>query len=131
MKTTWKVIVVVLATLGAAMVLFQIYVIFFLPKCIFSAKGMARSPNAQYYAVFEQTRCEKEEQSRSSVLMGKAGAKERIVLMDIWGTSDVALTWEDDSKLVITHAEEAKVNEHGPYNGWPKFVEKTRSTVSP
>jgi len=59
----------------------------------------ATSPTGEYHASFEQSICADPGRSRSEVLIGKRGVKERIVALEIRGTSEVGLTWQGESTL--------------------------------
>src|SRR5262245_1923718 len=84
--------------------------------------AQATSPTGQYYAFFQQSMCEDPDTSRSEVHIGKRGVKERIVALQIRGTSQVGLTWEGDSELLVSFPIDASVRELGPYDGWPRVV---------
>jgi hypothetical protein len=117
-----KTIVGVFAVLGAAYVAFGLYAMFFLPHCMFSYAAQATSPTGQYSAVYQQSICEDPERSRSEVLIGKRGVRERIVALEIRGTTQVNLTWADESKLFVSYPTDASVKELGPYEGWPRVI---------
>ena len=122
MRFALKTIVGLFAVLGAAYVAFGLYAMFLLPHCMFSYAAQATSPTGQYSAVYQQSICEDPERSRSEVLIGKRGVRERIVALEIRGTSQVGLTWSGDSELFVSYPVDATVKELGPYDGWPRVV---------
>ena len=122
MRFALKTIVGVFAVLGAAYFAFGLYAMFFLPHCMLSYGAQAVSPTRLYSAVYQQNICEDPERSRSEVLIGKRGVSERIVALEIRGTSQVGLTWSGDSELFVSYPVDATVNELGPYDGWPRVV---------
>lgn len=87
-----------------------------------SYAAQAASPTGQYYAVFEQRICEDPGTSQSDVRIGKRGVRERIVALEIRGTTQVNMTWADDSKLFVSYPTDANVKELGPYEGWPRVI---------
>jgi hypothetical protein len=110
----------VFATLGVLYTVFFIYATVFLPHCMLGRAEQAVSPNEEYFATFEQTICEDAGRSRSQVMIGRRGRKERIVAAQVKGTNEVGLTWSTDSSLVVSYPAGASVEKLGPYDeGWP------------
>jgi hypothetical protein len=125
MKRFLQVLVGVFALIGVAWVALSIYANVALPNCLLLATSEATSPDGKYIADFEQTRCEDPTRSRATVGMRLAAdRKERIVWMDVKGTTDVRLTWNGSRELLVVMPQSANVRKYGPYDGWPKAVEK-------
>ena len=122
MSFALKTVIGVFAVLGVAYTALWLYVTFFLPHCVLTYAAQATSPTGQYFAVYEQRICEDPGKSQSSVRIGKRGIRERIVALEIRGTSQVNLTWADDSELFVSYPIEARIKELGPYDGWPRVV---------
>ena len=122
MRLALKTIVGVFAVLGVAYTALWIFMTFFLPHCMLAYAAQATSPTGQYSAVYQQSICEDPNRSRSEILIGKRGVRERIVALEVRGTTQVNLTWADDSKLFVSYPTEASVKELGPYEGWPRVI---------
>jgi hypothetical protein len=83
-----KVAVGFFAVIGVVFVLGTAYVNVFSSMCIYSEPALAVSANGEYFAVYEQTICQRDpEKSHAQVVMGKHGVKERSVLLEFRGTS--------------------------------------------
>jgi len=118
-----KVVVGFFAVIGVVWVALTVYVNVFSSGCIYSEPAQAISANGEYFAVYEQTVCRRDpDKSHSRVVMGKHGVKERTVLMEIRGTSQVALTWNTDHELVVAYPRSAVVKQYGPYNELPRVT---------
>jgi len=121
MKRILQVVVGIFAVVGIAYTALSIYANVALPKCMYYPSAEVVSPDGQYFAVFEQTRCEDPSRSRATVAMGRtANPKERIVWMRVSGTTDVRLTWNGSRELLVVLPREAVVEKYGPYDGWPR-----------
>jgi len=73
--------------------------------------------------MFEQTTCEDRARSRATVTMGAKDREDRIVWLDVQGTTDVRLTWNGNRELIVTLPDSAIVKRYGPYDEWPQVVE--------
>jgi hypothetical protein len=122
MRFALKTIVGVFAVLGVAYTALWLYATFFLPHCLLSYPAQATSPTGQFHAFYQQSICEDPDKSRSEVHISKRGVKERIVALEIRGSSQVGLTWEGESELLVSLPIDASVKELGPYGGWPRVV---------
>lgn len=112
----------VLATIGVLFIVLETYALLFAPHCMLNSAAQATSPTGQYFAVYEQRVCQKPEDSRSEVLMGKRGVRERNVIAQIQGTTQVGLTWASPSELVVSYPVGSTVKQYGPYDGWPRVT---------
>ena len=122
LKSALKVLVAALALIGAAYCVLLLWVYFFAPKCVFSQAAQAVAPSGQHFAVFQQSLCEDPLRSRSEVLVGRPGIKERLVVLEVTGTSQVALTWNSDSELVVTLPNSATTKPYPPQANWPRVT---------
>ena len=123
MNSILKVVVGFFAVIGVVFVLSTVYLNVFSSGCIYSEPAQAISPNGMYFAVYEQTVCRRDpDKSHSRIVMGKHGVKERDVLLEIRGTSQVGLTWDTDHELVVTYPRSAVVKQLGPYNELPRVT---------
>ena len=114
----------VFAVIGAAYTAILIYVSWFLPHCSLHYSAPARSPDDRHFAIFEQRSCEEPALSQGHVLIGASHRKERIVVVDILGTTDVRFTWNGDRRLTVSIPESANAKFHEYYPGWPRIVER-------
>jgi hypothetical protein len=121
-KIALRIVVGVFAVLGVAYSALWLYATFLLPHCMLSYTAQATSPSGQYYAVYEQRICQDPNKSKSEVNIGKRGLKERIVALQIRGTTQVGLTWTGNSELLISYPNDASVKQLGPYDGWPRVI---------
>ncbi len=90
-----KVAVGVLATIGVLFIVLEAFALLFAPHCMLNSAAQATSPTGQYFAVYEHRVCQKPENSRSEVLMGKRGLREGMGTYMLWmrqGVGVVALT---------------------------------------
>jgi len=117
-----KVAVGVLATVGVIFIALETFALLFAPHCMLNSAAQATSPTGQYFALYEQRVCQKPENSRSEVLMGKRGERERNVIVEIQGTTQVGLTWAGPSELVVSYPIGSTVKQYGPYDGWPRVT---------
>src|SRR5436305_14517770 len=102
MKRFLQVTVGIFAVIGAAYTALVIYTNVALPSCMLLALSEAVSPDAKYVAVFEQTRCEDPSRTRATVGMRlTANRKERIVWMNVKGTTDGRATWNGSRQLFV------------------------------
>jgi hypothetical protein len=122
LKSALKILVAALAVIGAAYCVLFLWVYFFAPKCVFSQTEQAVAPNGQHFAVFQQSLCEDPLRSRSEVLVGKPGIKERLVVLEVRGTSHVALTWNSDSELVVALPGSATTRVYPAQANWPRVT---------
>src|SRR5690348_13494047 len=100
MKRLLQIAVGIFALIVAAYTALVIYTNVALPSCTLLASSEAVSPDGKYVAVFEQTRCEDPSRSRATVGMSlTANRKEKIVWMNVKGTTDVRLTWNGSREL--------------------------------
>ncbi len=123
LKRLLQVAVALFALIGVAYTAFIVFANWFLPNCT-RTSSEARSPDGKHFAVFEQTTCEDRSRSRATVTMGAADRKERVVWLDVKGTTDVRLTWNGDRELIVTLPESAIVKRYGPYDEWPRIIER-------
>ena len=125
MNSILKVVVGFFAVIGMVFVVSTVYLNVFSSGCIYSEPAQAVSANGEYFAVYEQTACRRDpDKSHSQVAMGKHGGKERSVLLEIRGTSQVALAWNTDHELVVTYPRSAIVKQLGPYPELPRVTLK-------
>ena len=118
-----KVVVGFFAVIGIVFVVSTVYLNVFSSMCIYSEPAQAISANGEYFAVYEQTVCRRDpDKSHSQVVMGKHGVKERSVLLEIRGTSQVGLTWNTDHELVVTYPRSAVVKQDGPFPELPRVT---------
>jgi hypothetical protein len=117
-----KVVVGFFAVIGAVWVALTVYLNVFSSGCIYSEPAQALSANGEYFAVYEQTVCRDPDKSNSRVVMGKHGVKERSVILEVRGTSQVGLTWNTDHELVVSYPRSAVVRQLGPYNELPRVI---------
>ena len=110
------------AVIGVVWVALTVYVNLFSSGCIYSEPAQAISANGEYFAVYEQTVCRDPDKSHSRVAMGKHGVKERTVVLEIRGTSQVGLTWNTDHELVVSYPRSAVVKQDGPYSELPRVT---------
>ena len=122
MKSALKVAVGVFATIGVLYTAFFIYATVFLSDCILTIPAQAISPTGEYTAVFQQTTCKNMDKSRSEVLLGKRGVKERYVVLEIRGTSRVDLSWGQPDELVVFYPNSAVVKKLGTDGTWPRVT---------
>lgn len=112
MNRALKPIVGFFAVLGVAFVAFTIYANVFLVGCTYSQVAQAVSPNGEHFAVFDQRVCKNPDDGWSRVLMGKRGERERNVLLEIRGTTQVGLTWTSDQELIVSYPRSASVKKY-------------------
>jgi predicted membrane metal-binding protein len=124
MKRLLQVVVALFAVIGVAYTAFAVYANWFLPRCILASSQEAQSPDGKYFAVFEQSNCQDPGRSRATVEMGTLNSKKRIVWLDVKGTTDVRMTWNDNRELIVTLPESAVVKRYGPYDEWPQVIER-------
>jgi hypothetical protein len=124
MKRLVQVAVGAFALIGIAYSALIVYAHWFLPHCVLTSSAQAHSPDGQHFAIFEQRVCEEAIRSRSEVKMGAKGREDQIVLFEIQGTTDVRLTWNGDRELIVTLPEPAAIKRYGPYDEWPRVVER-------
>jgi hypothetical protein len=118
-----KVVVGFFAVIGVMWVALTVYLNVFSSGCVYSEAAQAMSANGEYFAVYEQTICRRDpDKSHSRVVMGKHGVKERSVLLEIRGTSQVSVTWNTDHELVVTYPRSAVVKQDGPYPELPRVT---------
>ena len=123
MNSILKVVVGFFAVIGIVFIVITVYLNVFSFDCIYSEPAQAISPNGEYFAVYEQTDCRRDrEKSHSQVVMGKRGVRERTVLLDIRGTSQVGLTWNTDHELLVTYPRSTVVKQNGPYHELPQVI---------
>lgn len=128
MKRLLRIVFILFALVGVGFTGLFVYVNFFLPKCMFHGSAEATSPDGRHFAVFEQTTCQDTSRSRASVMMGRnSNRSERVVLMEVRGTTDVRLTWSGDQNLIVVLPRTAQVKRYGPYDEWPRVTEQRRS----
>ncbi len=97
--------------MGLAYVAFGIYANFFLMNCAYQV-AQAAAPDAERIAFFEQTVCKDPSKSHSDVSLGQRGVKERDVLLEIRGTTQVSLTWNTAQELVVSYPASANVKKY-------------------
>jgi hypothetical protein len=124
MKKPLRLAVAILATIGVAYVAFGLVATFLLPDCQLVTSAQVRSPNKRYFATFEQSVCSDPSKSHASVLLGAMDRKEKVVLYDIAGSSDVKLTWSGDTELQVTIPEGAVARPYNIGSGWPHVSTK-------
>jgi hypothetical protein len=124
MKRLLQVAVGIFAVIGVAYTALVVYAQWFLPHCVLMSSAQAQSPDGKHFATFEQTKCEDRDRSRARVMMGASDSEEQIVWLEVQGTTDVRLTWNGDRELIVTLPEAAVVKRYGPYNEWPRVVER-------
>jgi hypothetical protein len=125
LKRLLQVGVGIFALIGLGYTALALYMSVAMPKCMLLGSSEAQSQDGKYFAVFEQTRCEDSSRSRASVSMGRVGnPADKIVRMNVKGTTDVRLTWNGSRELVVVLPPSAIVEPFGPYDGWPPVVEQ-------
>lgn len=122
MRRALKPIIGFFAVVGFAYIVFAIYANPFLMNCTYSELSQAVSPNGEHFAVFDQRVCRDPTESWSRVLMGKRGALERDVLLEIRGTTQVGLTWNSDEELVVSYPRSASVRKYDLNFGRPRVT---------
>jgi hypothetical protein len=118
------------AVVGFAYIAFAIYANLFLMNCTYSQVSQAVSPNGEHFAVFDQRVCRDPTEGWSRVLMGKRGVRERDVLLEIRGTTQVGLTWNSDQELVVSYPRSASVKEYDLDFGRPRVTLRPTDTGS-
>jgi hypothetical protein len=124
MKRPFRIVLFALAAIGAAYIAFGIYATMFLADCMYVESAQAVSPSGQHFATFQQTICSVPDKSRSQVTMGAKGQTVKTVIMEVGGTSDVELTWNGDTELIVSLPASALVRRFNTSGEWPRVSER-------
>src|SRR5262245_12018804 len=96
LRTALKILVGLFAALGVAFVGLSLYMSGVDGGCVYNQTSQAKSLSGDHYATFEQTICGDASKSIARVLMGRSTSGEKLLLLEITGTSDVSLTWASE-----------------------------------
>jgi hypothetical protein len=117
-----KVLVGVFAVIGAAYTALALYVYLFLPNCTFAATAQSFSPDGKHFAAYEQRTCKAVDESWSRVVLGKHGIKERLVAVEVRGTTRVSFVWASPQELVVSYPPGAPIKQLGTDGDWPRVT---------
>ena len=122
MRLALKVLVGVFAVIGAAYSALALYVYLLVPSCTYGETPQTLSPDARYFAVFEQTNCKDVAKSWSRVVLGKRGSKERFVVVEGQGPSQLMVTWGGPAELVVWYPAGATFKQLGTDGDLPRVT---------
>ena len=124
MKRFLRIVVAAFALIGVGYVLFALYVFKFLPKCAASSSEALVSPDGKFYAVVTRSDCEQRARTHAYVEMGRPGEKERIVSLEVQGTTEARMSWNGDRELIVSFPPAAVVKAYAPDDEWPRVVQR-------